>query len=115
MQAYVAHQESLSFINHTSILHDLSLKNRTTSAVGFSQKFVDLISTSSVYNWYSPLRQIQVEMPGSSDVGYMLTFGAIVTTAVSLMLPYFYGEAVICIITPMILDEETAEFLINSY
>jgi hypothetical protein len=47
-------------------------------------------------------------MPGSSipggDIGYMLTFGAIVTTAVSLMLPIFYGETVINIITPLILD-----------
>ena len=117
MQAFVAHQASLSHIKYSSILHDLSITNRSHTAVEFSQEFVDLISNTSVYNLYDPLLKLQKEMPGAwtFDEGYMLTFGATVTTAISLILPEFYGEALLCIIAKGILDETSAEFLINKY
>jgi hypothetical protein len=111
--AYQAHQAMHSALPWSPILHELSPKPRGATAAQISARFVAAINSGTPYTWGEQLKEI---VPAPS---YFVTFAAMVTTGITLLLPPATVDPLVRVLCKLLLTpfgmQDVSKFLTEQY
>jgi len=111
VMAFIMHQASLSGLPTSSLtpeLFDLSSTKRAKTGVQIAQVVTDMYSFQPVGEWRSTLASLDLPR-------YEVTFSAIVTTLITLLLPTSIAEPLIRTLTGIFGISELGPFIIDTY
>jgi len=100
---------SVSELNGTSILHDISPTKRSTDAIGISNQLTEMTITHTVPDWAEILDK--ADMPHD----YFVTFATLLSTGTSLIMPFFMCRLLITTLANQLIPPADAAFIENTY
>lgn len=103
--SYLAHQQSVELLKGGSVLHELSLNNRTTDSIGVADILTQMTIDKGVPEWAEILDT--VDMPHV----YFTTFAALIATGVSLVTPFFLCRFIITHLSNVLVPPDSAAFI----
>jgi len=108
--AYVAHQmTTINLLGNSSVLKELSPEPRLKSSVEVSEDLILMFTEKPVAEWAGILDTCDIPH------NYFITFAAIITTIVSLLLPWSLTNYAMETILPKVLKDDVSSFMLDQY